>query len=101
MVAATAPEGPVSVKVELVIVVASIALEKVAVGAMLVATPVALFAGVFAVTVGAELTVVKLQETAEASATPSVALTAVLRLAVYVVLLASAADGVIVAVVPL
>src|SRR5437762_1280269 len=68
---------------------------------MLVATPVALFAGVFAVTVGAEMTVVKLQETAEASATPSAAWTAVLRLAVYVVLWASAADVVVVAVVPL
>ena len=48
-------------KLELVIVVASIALEKVAVGATVARTPVALLAGVLAVTVGAELTVVKLQ----------------------------------------
>ena len=48
-------------KLALLIVVASIALEKVAVGAAVVATPVALLAGVFAVTVGAALTVVKLQ----------------------------------------
>src|SRR2546430_10388049 len=57
----------------LVIELASIALEKVAVGATLVATPVAPFAGVFAVTDGALFTVVKLQLTADASATPSAA----------------------------
>src|SRR3989442_13044944 len=63
-VAATAlPPLGVRVKLLLVIVEASIAREKVAVGAMLVATAVAPFAGVFAVTVGAAVTGVKLQET--------------------------------------
>ena len=61
-VAATGlPPAGVSVKLELVIVVASIALEKVAVGATARLTAVALFAGVLPVTVGAALTVVKLQ----------------------------------------
>src|SRR5919197_1640811 len=92
------PPCGVSVKLALVIVVASIALEKVAVGATVIATPVALLAGVLAVTVGAVLTVVKLQDTADASATPSAAFTVVSSFAVYVVLLASAADGVTVAV---
>src|SRR3989454_9961901 len=51
------------VKLLLVIVEASIAREKVAVGAMLVATAVAPSAGVFAVTVGAAFTVVNCQLT--------------------------------------
>ena len=79
--------------------VASIDREKVAVGVTVARTPVALFAGVFAVTVGAAApAVVKLQLTGAARATPSAALTVVSRLAVYAVLLASAALGVIVAV---
>jgi hypothetical protein len=45
-----------------VIVLAFIAREKVAVGAIPVATPVAPASGVVAVTVGAAFTVVKLQE---------------------------------------
>src|SRR2546428_6801537 len=69
------PPVGVRVKLLLVIVEASIAREKVAVGAMLVATAVAPSAGVFAVTVGAAVTVVKRQLTAVASATPSAALT--------------------------
>ena len=69
-------------KLLLVIELASIALEKVAVGATLVATPVALFAGVFAVTVGALFTVVKVQVYALASAIPSEALTVVSSFAV-------------------
>ena len=82
-VAATGePPFGVSVKLELVIVEASIDLEKVAVGATVTATPVALLAGVFAVTVGAELTVVKLQLYALASATPSAAFTVVSSFAV-------------------
>jgi hypothetical protein len=82
-VAATAPDGPASVNEELVIVVESIAREKVAVGATLVTTPVAPFAGVVAVTVGggAEV-VVKLQITALASAAPSELFTVVSSLAV-------------------
>jgi hypothetical protein len=87
------------VKLELVIVAASIAREKVAVGATPVATPVAPSAGVFAVTVGAAFTVVNDQVTSAASATPSAAFTAVVTLAVYVVPFASGADGVSVAVV--
>src|SRR5207302_1999694 len=90
-----------SVNDELVIVVESIALEKVAVGAMVTATPVALLAGVFAVTVGAELTVVKVQVTAAASATPSEALTAVVRKGVEEAMLGSGAVGGSVAMVPL
>src|SRR5438477_216856 len=77
-------------------VVGSIALEKVAVGAAVTATPVALFAGVLAVTVGAALTV-ELLVAARASATLSAASTLVLAL---VVLLVRAALGVIVAVLP-
>ena len=71
-----------SVKLVLVSVEASIAREKVAVGAMLVATAVAPSAGVFAVTVGAAFTVVNCQLTVVASATPSAALIVVARLAV-------------------
>jgi hypothetical protein len=52
-VAATAPPGPVSVKLDAVIVVASIGAENVAVGAVETSTPVAPPAGVVAVTVGA------------------------------------------------
>src|SRR5205085_1016016 len=77
------------------------ALEKVAVGATLVATPVALFAGLFAVTVGAAFTVVNCQLYALASATPSAAFTVVSNFAVYVVLFTSAELGVSVAVLPL
>src|SRR5437764_109839 len=76
------PPAGVSVKLLLVIVDAFIALEEVAVGATLVATPVAPFAGVFAVTVGALFTVVKLQLNALASATPSAAFTVVSSFAV-------------------
>ena len=53
-----------------------IAREKVAVGEMATATPVALSAGVVAVTVGASA-VVKLQLTAEASAAPLLEVAAV------------------------
>src|SRR2546428_860536 len=77
----------------LVIVEASIAREKVAVGATLVATAVALFAGVFAVTVGAAFTVVNCQLAALASATPSDAFTPVAELAAYTVLLARVSPG--------
>jgi hypothetical protein len=70
------------VKLKVVIVEASIALEKVAVGATPTATPVAPSAGVFAVTVGAPFAVVKLQVTALASATPSLAVADVSTLAV-------------------
>ena len=83
--------------VELVMVLASIARENVAVGATLIATPAAAAAGVFAVTVGVAA-VVKLHETGEARVTPSAAFTDVLRLAVYVVPAASGPDGVRVAV---
>jgi hypothetical protein len=64
------------VKEEAVIVVASIARENVAVGATLVATPLAPLPGVAAVTVGAPI-VVKLHVTAFASVTPSLAATLV------------------------
>ena len=84
-------------KLELVIVVASIAREKVAVTALVVATFVAPLAGDVDVTVGAA-TVVKLQVNGLASAAPSEALTAVVIVAVYVVPTASAALGVSVAV---
>ena len=57
------------------------ALEKVAVGETVRATPVAVSAGVVAVTVGAG-TVVKLQLTAAASATPSAEVAAVVIWAV-------------------
>jgi len=79
-------------------VVASIARLKVAVGATPIATPVAPAAGTFVVTVGAAFTVVKLQETELANATPSAAFTVVSNAAVYVALFASGADGVTVAV---
>jgi hypothetical protein len=72
----------VSVKLELVIVVASIEREKAALTVAAVATPVALFAGEFEVTVGALLIVVNDHVYAEASATPSEALTAVESVAV-------------------
>jgi hypothetical protein len=65
-----------------VIVVASIALEKVAVGLTVVATPVAASAGVFAVTVGAPLIVVNVQLAVLARATPSGAMVAAVRVAV-------------------
>jgi len=82
-VAATAdPPDGVSVKLELVIVVGSIAREKVAVGAIVSATPVAPLAGVFAVTVGATLTVVNDQEYGLARAIPSADLTVVASVAV-------------------
>src|SRR2546428_13700810 len=71
----------------------SIAREKVAVGAMLVATAVALFAGVFAVTVGAAFTVVNCQLTTVASATPSAALIVGARLAAERVAAAGGAVG--------
>jgi uroporphyrinogen-III decarboxylase len=86
------------VKLDEVIVVASIARENVAWTVALAATPVAFAAGVVEVTVGATFAVVKLHETADASGTPSAALTVVASLAVYVVFAASAADGVSVAV---
>ena len=84
-------------KLEPVIVFASIVVEKVAVGATEVTTPLALLAGVVEVTVGAEPAVANDQLKALASATPSAALTVVSSLAVYVVELASAALGVSVA----
>jgi hypothetical protein len=97
-VAATLPDELLSVKLELVIVVESIERENVALGKVPTTTPVALLAGEVEVTVGAELTVVKLQLYAEASATPSADLTAVVSVAVYAVLFANAALGVSVAV---
>jgi hypothetical protein len=85
------------VKLLVVIVEPSIAREKVAVGATVVATPVAPLAGVFAVTVGGVATVVNDHVTADARATPSADFTVVSSLAVYVVFVASEADGVSVA----
>ena len=76
------PPAGVKVKLLLVIELASIALEKVAVGATVTATAVALLAGVFAVTVGATFTVVNDQLNADASATPSAAFTVVSSFAV-------------------
>src|SRR2546422_6131812 len=67
------PPAGVKVKLLLVIVDAFIALEKVAVGATVTATAVALLARVFAVTVGPLFTVVNDQLTAGANATPSAA----------------------------
>jgi hypothetical protein len=93
-VAATAPDGPVSVKLDDVIVVESIAREKVALTAVPVETPVAFVAGEVDVTVGGVLTVVKLQVTADASAAPSDDLIVVASFAVYVVPALSAEDGV-------
>ena len=90
-----------SVKLELVIVVGSIARENVALTTALVATPVAPLAGEVEVTVGGvdpAATVVKLQLTGFASGVPSDALIVVARFAVYVVEFASAALGVSVAV---
>jgi len=70
-----------------VIVVGSIAVEKLAVGATKVETPVALFLGVVPVTVGVtvELWVVNFQVTADASGAPSEALTLEASVAVNVV----------------
>ena len=85
-----------SVKLEVVIVVAFIAALKVAVGATSALTPVEASAGVFAVTVGG-FAVVNVQVTAAASGVPSAALTVVSSFAVYVVLAMSAALGVRVA----
>ena len=85
-------------KLEPAIVVASIAREKVAVGATELATPLALLAGVVEVTVGGAAWVVNDQLTAAARATPAEDLTVVSSLAVYEVELASAALGVSVAV---
>ena len=94
----TAPApARVSVNVELVRVAASIAREKVAVGATEIAMPLAPLAGVFAVTVGGPLSVVKLQLTGEASSTPSAERMVVSSRAVYVVFAASADAGVSVA----
>jgi hypothetical protein len=56
--------------------------EKVALTVELTATPVAPSAGLFEVTVGAAFTVVNVQLTALARATPSAALIVVARLAV-------------------
>lgn len=91
----------VSVKEEDVIVVGSIARENVALAVAVAAMPVAPSAGVRAVTVGgagALAQVVNDQETALESGTPSEAVTAVDRRAVYVVERASGAEGVSVAV---
>ena len=65
------------------------------VGATLIATPVALFAGVVEVTVGALLIVVNDELKALAMATPSAAVP--FTLSVYVLLFTRLADGVIVA----
>jgi hypothetical protein len=81
-VAATGPPELESVNVEAVIVVASIARENVALTVALVATAVALDAGLLEVTVGATLTVVKLHVYALASATPSAAFTVAATVAV-------------------
>ncbi len=74
--AIAAPPCGRTVAVVVVIVAAFIAREKVAVGEVVIATPVALSAGVVAVTVGAVI-VVKLQLKADARGAPSVALAAV------------------------
>jgi len=70
------------VKLDDVIVVASIARENVALTVELVATKVAPAAGLIDVTVGATLTVVNDQEYELASAIPSADFTAVLSVAV-------------------
>jgi hypothetical protein len=82
-VAATGePPLGVSVKLEAVRVVASIATENVAVGFTEIAIPVAPLAGVWAVTVGVGATVVNDQLYAEARLVPVDDLIAVLRFAV-------------------
>jgi hypothetical protein len=92
------------VAVVALIVVWSIAFEKVAVAAAVTATPVAPSLGVFAVTVGGEggggggvAPVENVHVYGSYSETPSWAVTAFVRVAVYVVLSASAAVGVSVA----
>jgi hypothetical protein len=81
-----------------VIVVWSIARENVACTVAFVAIPVAFAVGSVEVTVGATFAVVKFHVKGLASAVPSAAFTVVASLAVYVVLFASAALGVSVAV---
>jgi len=76
------PPAGVNVKLNPVKVDASIARENVALTADPTGTAVAPAAGDFAVTVGAAFTVVKVQETELASATPSAAFTVVSRVAV-------------------
>ena len=75
------PPLGVSVKLELVIVVASIARENVAVTVVVIPTPVAPAAGVVEVTVGAA-TVVKLHVNALESGVPSEAFAPVVIVAV-------------------
>ncbi len=76
MAATGLPPAGRTVAVAEVMDVAFIAREKVAVGEALTATPVALSAGVVAVTVGAVI-VVKVQLNADAIGAPSVAVAAV------------------------
>jgi hypothetical protein len=96
-----APPDAVSVNAEAVIVVASMAVEKLAVTVLATATPVAPLAGTVAATVGAPpapVPVVKVQLTALASGVPSDAVIVVSSFAVYVVVGASRALGCSVAV---
>jgi hypothetical protein len=92
------PPAGLSVKLELVIVVASIARENVALGWTATPTPVAPLAGEVEVTVGGGAMVVNAHESGAASGTPSADFTVVSTAAVYVVEFASAAVGVRVAV---
>jgi hypothetical protein len=79
--------GPVKVKVVAVIVVASIAWLKVAVGVVLIATPVLAFVGVTAViNSGGAVAVVNVQVSLAANAIPAEDVTPVVTSAVYVVL---------------
>jgi energy-converting hydrogenase Eha subunit B len=104
----TAPEtavlpGPVSVKVDEVIVAGFIAWLKVAVMAEAIATPVAPLAGVTDVTVGGTgaAAVVNVHASFDASAVPDESVAPVVIVAVYCVLYARFADGVNVATDPL
>ena len=78
----------------------AISFENVAVTATLSATPVALFAGLVALTTGATWTVLKLQVKSFASGPPNSPWAPVVIVAVYVVPNASGAFGLNVAVVP-
>jgi hypothetical protein len=86
-VPATEPPPPVSVNVEVVIVVEFIASLKVAVTGEVIATPVEPDAGVTAVTVGGvAATVVNVHESLAASAVPAESVTPVVMVAVYCML---------------
>jgi hypothetical protein len=88
----------VSVKLEAVSVVGSIATEKVAFGATDTGTPIVPSAGVRLVTVGVGGTVVNVHVVGPATATPSAALTVASMVAVYETPFASCVAGVSVAV---